>query len=90
MTRDYVATPSATQHEAAVLAIGASSSIPEDRFPSRMPASIPENQRYFWTWAWQEGEAEADREFAGGNSREFGNFTDLARYLAQPRRGLIC
>lgn len=52
--------------------------------PERMPVSIPADQRYFWTRAWQEGEAQALEDLQAGRSQTFNDPTDLARYLLRP------
>ncbi len=61
-----------------------SSSVPEERLPTTMPASIPESQLYFWANDWQESEDRADADLEAGRSKEFNNFLDLARELLSP------
>jgi hypothetical protein len=52
--------------------------------PERMPVSIPADQAYFWSRAWQEGEAEALADLEAGRSQTFADPTELARYLLRP------
>jgi hypothetical protein len=66
------------------ISVETSSSIPADRLPKRMPSSIPESQRYFWTVSWQEGEEASIAALEAGDAREFENSIDLARYLLSP------
>jgi hypothetical protein len=54
------------------------------RLPRRMPAAIPADQLYFWTRAWQEGEAAALADLEAGRSRVFNDPGELARYLLRP------
>jgi hypothetical protein len=53
-----------------------------DRGPARrVPPFISKSQAYYWTRAWQEGEAEALAEIAAGEGRVFNDPHELARYL---------
>jgi len=52
--------------------------------PAHMPTMIPRSQLYYWTRAWQEGEAEAVADLDAGRSRTFTDPRELARYLLRP------
>mgnify|MGYP006176932887 CR=1 FL=1 len=49
-----------------------------------IPLSIPRNQLYFWTSAWQEGERRSIEDIRAGRTQEFDNFEALARHLLSP------
>jgi hypothetical protein len=86
MTKNIAArTETAGRHKVTVsIRAQGSSNIPSDRLPTKMPASIPEDQRYFWTNDWQASEARADADIAAGRTQEFDNFLDLAKELLSP------
>ena len=44
-------------------------------------ASVPRDQLYYWTSAWQENERAALRELADGECREFDSGDDAIRWL---------
>lgn len=48
---------------------------------ARAPLFIPLGQDYFWTAAWQRGEAEALREIANGDIRRFTSGEAAVRWL---------
>lgn len=50
-------------------------------FPRGVPAMIPRSQAYYWSRAWQAGEAEALDDLRAGRSRAFDDPGALARYL---------
>jgi hypothetical protein len=52
--------------------------------PAHMPSMIPRSQFYYWTRAWQEGEAAAIADLEAGRSRTFSDPRELARYLLRP------
>lgn len=47
----------------------------------RVPLFIARNQLYYWTCAWQEGEAEALRDLEEGRYRTFPNGRAAAAWL---------
>lgn len=47
----------------------------------QMPPAISRAQAYYWSRAWQAGEAESLVELQAGHGRVFRDPTDLARYL---------
>ncbi|HVY96730.1 MAG TPA: hypothetical protein VHA54_07200 [Solirubrobacterales bacterium] len=49
--------------------------------PRDVPLFIPASQAYYWSAAWQEGEAESRANLMAGNSRTFDNPLDAIRYL---------
>lgn len=53
----------------------------EAKYGRGVPAMIPRSQAYYWSRAWQAGEAEALEDLAAGRSRVFDDPRDLARYL---------
>lgn len=46
-----------------------------------VPLFIPANQAYYWSNAWQEGEAETRANLHAGNARTFDNSLDAVRHL---------
>jgi len=52
-----------------------------DFHPRGLPTSIPHAQAYYWTHLWQEGEREALRELAAGQSRTFAEPSAAIRWL---------
>lgn len=70
----------AEQTEASVPAYeAASTSMRPDRY--RIPLFIPRSQLYYWTRAWQQGEADALDDIAAGRVRRFQSGADAARSL---------
>ena len=49
--------------------------------PPSMPLFVPKDELFFWTRAWQEGEAESATEREAGNLRTFDDPRDLFRWL---------
>jgi len=47
----------------------------------RTPLFVPQEQMYYWTLAWQAGEAEALRDIAAGKVRRFESGFDAAAWL---------
>ena len=48
---------------------------------NRPPLFVGRDQLYFWTRAWQEGEAEALGEIAEGKARRFPDGTSAANWI---------
>jgi hypothetical protein len=47
----------------------------------RVPFFVPKDQAYYWSVAWQTGEAEALDEIARGEVRRFSSGADAAAWL---------
>lgn len=47
----------------------------------RVPLFIPAEQAYYWSSAWQEGEAETKANLKAGNARTFDDPLDAIRHL---------
>lgn len=64
---------------------GTPSSISGSRFALVAGSSVVEvgPQAYFWTDEWQEGEREADDDFATGNFVRIESWDDLERFFAE-------
>lgn len=52
--------------------------------PARMPVSVPQDELFFWTRAWQDGEQESAAEREAGNLRTFDSAHDLFTWLLSP------
>ncbi len=52
-----------------------------DAYLRRIPLFAPRDQAYYWTVAWQRGEAEALREVAEGKTRRFSSGAAAAEWL---------
>ncbi len=48
------------------------------------PTVIPRSQVYYWSHAWQAGEAEGLADIEAGRTRVFNDPGELARYLLNP------
>lgn len=46
-----------------------------------VPEDVPEDQKWFWSKAWQEMERQADEDFANGDYFEFDNVDDAIKHL---------
>lgn len=46
-----------------------------------MPTVIPEDEVYFWSAGWQEGELAAEADLAAGRSRRFQTADEAIRFL---------
>ena len=68
------------QATVSVPAVPAASASGEDT-GLRTPLFVPEAQLYYWTLAWQAGEAEALRDIAAGKVRRFESGFDAAAWL---------
>ena len=66
-----------------VYAASAATTLPRG-VPKHMPTMIPRSQLYYWTRAWQEGEAKAIADIEAGRSQVFSDPRELARYLLRP------
>ena len=55
--------------------------LPDAGAGRNVPLMIPSSQAYYWTWAWQDGEAEALEDLHAGRSRTFDNGEDAIRWL---------
>ncbi len=51
---------------------------------SRPPLFVPRDQVFFWTSAWQAGEAESARAREAGDVHDFDNAEDALRWLTSP------
>ncbi len=49
--------------------------------PRGMPASVPADELYYWTEAWQAGEQETRRALARGEGRVYDSAKDVIRDL---------
>jgi hypothetical protein len=63
------------------IAIAGSGTAPADRVPHDMPASIPEDQAYFWSNRWQRSERAAEADLAAGRYRDFADAGEAIRHL---------
>ena len=63
---------------------GSSTSISAAGHSQGIPLVIPRSQLYYWSHAWQAGEAAALADLAGGRSRVFHDPRELAKYLLRP------
>ncbi len=63
--------------------IEASGATPSGR-PRRVPFFIPRSQAYYWSYEWQEGEAEADEELGRGEIQTFDDPLEALRWLDSP------
>jgi hypothetical protein len=59
----------------------AASSNAAGQAPERMPASVPREQLYYWTYRWQEGIRQSRAELDAGEYRDFANPRDAIRWL---------
>jgi len=52
-----------------------------------MPTVIPEDEVYFWSAGWQEGELAAEADLAAGRSRRFQTADEAIRFLLRAAQG---
>lgn len=50
-----------------------------------LPNIVPEDEAFFWTPEWQEGEAAAEADLAAGRTRRFATADDLIHDLLRAR-----
>lgn len=77
ITIDPVATAAITGAIVIVPCAFASNDTPE----RRVPFSIPEDERYFWSSEWQDAERAASRDIAEGRIHRFADPKDAVRWL---------
>ena len=63
---------------------GGDAAISSTGFSGGFPLFVPRDELFFWTRAWQAGEAESAAERAAGNLRTFDDPNDLLRWLLTP------
>jgi hypothetical protein len=54
--------------------------------PDFMPAFIPADQTYYWTFRWQQDEARANADLAAGRFRDFDDPKEAVRHLLDTER----
>lgn len=77
--------PHSTDSSDSVLTVSAdTSSMPPG--PRRIPTSMPAEQMYYWSYAWQRDEGATLAEIEGGEYFQFDSDdpTDAARWLLEP------
>ena len=71
------ASRSEANHVRPMAAFGTVTNLP----PGQVVISVPTDQLYLWSSAWQEQEREALAELEAGNGRQFSSAIDAAKWL---------
>jgi hypothetical protein len=84
MSTVTISTESTTQRETVLLPPIATAFSSDAELRGNMPLFVPRDQAYFWTHQWQEAEAEALREIAAGQVKQFeGGLAAVAWLLSE-------
>lgn len=83
MTYPVMSSPSAATsgRPGAISAVAAASNMPRPVGSRPIPVFLPAEQLYYWTYAWQSGEAKALHDLREGRARNFDDPRAAVSYL---------
>jgi hypothetical protein len=77
----YAVTSERNASGPATVAVPSRAAASDFRPPERVPAFVPRDQLYYWSYAWREAERKAMDDLRAGRTREFDDPMAAVRYL---------